>query len=240
MIDRASVAFAILATTFVLFFNLACNSSPMDTVERLPAPKLLPSPPDTALVEIGIDAVEFGDFIQLDWEPAAGAKPAGYRIYRSEDVRTDFTMLVDLMGERTTYIDSSGIELGTRYYYFITALDDDRAESLPSDTLSYLLIEKASLLSNTNEPRPTFFWHVGAIPAEYYVLKLIEADTDRRIWVTRVKSSYSQSEQVKFNQDGTAAVDSLSVGVSYKWRVDIIGPASNSGSESPWKSFVLQ
>ncbi len=107
-----------------------------------------------------------------------------------------------------------GIELGTRYDYYITTLDDDRAESLPSDSLCYLLIEKVSLLSNTNEPRPTFSWHIGAISAERYVLKLIEADTDRRIWVTRVKSFYSQSKHVKLNQDGTAVVDSLLLGDS--------------------------
>lgn len=206
----------------------------------MPAPRLLPSPPDTALVEIGIDAVDFGDFIQLDWQPAEGTRPVGYRIYRSRQKQTDFAVLVELSGTRTSYIDSSGIQLGIRYYYYLTALDDDQNESLPSDTLSYLLVEKASLLSNTLEPQPSFSWHVGAIPAEFYVLKLVEADTDRRIWVTRVKSSYSQSEQVKFNYDGTAAEETLRSGIPYRWRVDVIGPAANSGSESRWKSFVLQ
>ncbi|RME00371.1 MAG: hypothetical protein D6814_03635 [Calditrichaeota bacterium] len=191
------------------------------------------------MIEIGIDAVESGDYIQLDWQTSGTQKPENFRIYRREGKSEDFVQIAQVSGNKTTFLDSSGIKIGTRYYYYLTAVNDDDVESEASDTLSYLLVEKAFLLSNTLQPVPVFTWQVRTNP-EVYVLKLIEADTERKIWVTKVRSAYSQTEQVKYNIDGTALLDSLQTGVAYKWRIDIVGPAENSGSESSWKKFMLQ
>ena len=65
-------------------------------------------------------------------------------------------MLVKLSGSVQSFIDSLNVQVGRRYYYYITALNDDEVESLPSDTLSYMLLEKAFLLSNTASPVPVF------------------------------------------------------------------------------------
>ena len=216
-----------------------CSTVPNATTDRLPAPHLLPSPPDTALVEEGIDAVEFGDFIQLDWRPRGEARPFQYKIYRRSEKDQAFTMLVKLSGSVQSFIDSLNVQVGRRYYYYITALNDDEVESLPSDTLSYMLLEKAFLLSNTASPVPVFSWQVSTSP-ETFVLKLIEADTGEKVWVTQIKSSYSQMEQIVFNADGSSRIDSLRRNVTYKWRIDIVGPSMNSGSESQWKRFTIQ
>lgn len=217
-----------------------CSTSPVENIEKLPAPLLLPAPPDTALIEQGIDAVESGDFIQLDWRAGDEREPFRYRIYRGLSTDDEYTLIAEVGGKIETYIDSVGV-IGTRYYYYVTAKDEDEGESEPSDTLSYQLLAKPVLLANTSSVRPTFSWQVNGTPPQFYVLKLLETDTDKKIWVTWVQTSFGdQMEQVKYNFDSTAVRDSLRTGVSYKWRVDIVGPSANSGSESNWKRFVLQ
>jgi hypothetical protein len=47
------------------------------------------------------------------------------------------------------------------------------------------------------------------------------------------------SESVIYNWDGMAADRDLEAGVRYRWRVDIVGPANHSGSESRWHRFEL-
>ena len=235
MVHGTSIYF-LLGLSFWLW---SCSKTPTEILDKPLAPILLPTPPDTALIEIGIDAVERGDFIQLDWKPADNEKPAAYFLYRRDKSQQTFARLIELSGNKTTYLDSSNIKTGQRYYYYLTAVNDDDIESEPSDTLSYLLVKKAFMLSNTLQPVPTFSWQVITHP-EFYVLKLLEADTDRKIWVTRVQSAYSQTEQVTYNSDSTAALDSLQSGIAYKWRIDIIGSSRNSGSESFWKQFVIQ
>ncbi len=219
---------------------LSCKSNPTGSEERLPAPILLPNPADTSLVEVGIDAVDFGDYIRLDWQAGDKQTPSEYNIYRRKDGdEPSFTLLGAVGGNQTSIIDSSGIAVGTRYYYYITAVDDDGLESEPSDTLDYQLIAKADVLNNTLAVQPVFSWRVEAVP-QFYVLKLVEAETDRKIWVAQIQSSFTTDEQVQFNKDGRATVDSLKKNFPYKWRVDIIGPSRNSGSESAWKRFSLQ
>ncbi len=219
---------------------LSCADGPTGTEERLPRPVLLPTPPDTSLTEEGIDAVDIGDYIQLDWRPGDKQLPAEYKIYRKQDgEEQDFILLGAVGGNQTTVIDSSDIAVGMRYYYYVTAVDDDGLESEPSDTLDYMLIAKADFLNNTLTAQPEFSWQVEAVP-QFYILKLVEAETDTKIWVAQIQSSFRTDERVRFNADGRAAVDSLRKNVPYKWRVDIVGPSRNSGSESVWKRFVLQ
>jgi hypothetical protein len=224
---------------FLLIIGSGCNRSPVNPGPSLPAPVLIQSPADTSLIEIGIDAVESGDFIRLDWQPGDKELPINYRIYRTEAIDSGFVLTAAVSGRATSYLDSLGIKIGTRYYYYITAVDDEDIESYPSDTLSYKLLEKPFLLANSFEPELMFSWQVRVNP-EFYVLKLIEADTEKKIWVSKFRTSYTQIEKVKFNFDGKAIVDSLQRGVAYKWRVDIIGASENSGSESPWKRLIIQ
>jgi len=101
------------------------------------------------------------------------------------------------------------------------------------------LLQKPFLLANSFEPELTFSWQVQVNP-EFYVLKLIEAESENKIWVSKFRTSYAQLEKVKFNFDGKAVIDSLQPGVAYKWRVDVVGASENSGSESAWKRLIIQ
>lgn len=218
---------------------LGCSKSPTDNGDLLPAPRLLQNPADTAMVEVGIDAVENSNAIQLDWQPGDDQKPAGYRLYRRDGQNGQFALVVSLSRNTTTYLDTTGVRTDTRYYYFLTAFNDDDKESTSSDTLSYTLLDKAFNLSNTLDTKPIFSWQINAFP-QFYVLKLVEADTDRKIWVVQVKSDFTPpGDQVRFNADGSAIVDSLGHNISYRWRIDVIGPSTNSGSESLWKRFSI-
>lgn len=224
---------------FFLIISSGCKRSPVDPEPSLPAPVLIQSPADTSMIEIGIDAVESGDFIQIDWQSGDQQRPRSYRIYRTEAIDSGFVLAAEASGTVTSYLDSLGVRIGKRFFYYISAVDDEGIESFPSDTLSYKLLQKPSLLANSFEPELTFSWQVQVNP-EFYVLKLIEADSEKKIWVSKFRTAYTQIEKVKFNFDGKAVVDSLERGVAYKWRVDIIGPSENSGSESPWKRLIIQ
>jgi len=203
-----------------------------------PPPTLLPPPDDLAVVEKGIDAVPEGDAIQLDWLPSDGQEVAGYRLYRRAGRTGAFLLLKSFRAQDTTFVDPSGIEVGTRYFYFMTAVDRAGREGSPSDTVDYMLVPKAFSLHCTATPTPIFRWHVHDYPAQY-VLKLFDLNDGTKIWFSVVQSDYAdQDEEVPYNWDGTAAIPVLTAGRTYRWRVDVVGTERNSGSESAWNRFT--
>jgi len=224
---------------FLIFVASVTCSNQVGEAERPSPPRLIASPPDTAIDERGIDAIPERDAIQLDWAAQGGGPLRGFKLYRSEERKTGYRLLANLSERDTTYTDVNNLELWRRYFYFMTSVDQDGRQSSPSDTLDYMLVDKAFNLFATPEVRPLFRWQVKSNPAQY-VVKVFENDTDRKIWVSVVNSDYGDlDEEVRFNADGAAVVDSLQRGRTYKWRVDIIGPESNSGSESAWKRLTV-
>ncbi len=83
------------------------------------------------------------DAIVLDWSASLEADVVEYAVYRSESPDTGFLLIatVNDAGFRDT-----DVALGTRYYYFVTAIDRGGQESEPSATLS------SELLDPTPEP----------------------------------------------------------------------------------------
>ena len=223
-----------------IFITLNCTEN-LDESKDLPqTPTLFGPPADMEEVERGIDAIPNYNGIQLDWHTEDSEDIAHYVIYRRTTDESQYQVLTTVHSQDTTYIDLNNIEVGKRYYYYIIAVDYEDRESAASDTVNYMLISKAFHLYNSLTSYPTFRWEVSEYPAQY-VIKLFDAHTNEKVWFSLVPSDYTnQDEQVEYNSDGTALIDSLVQGQSYKWRVDIVGTASNSGSESNWKQFIVE
>ncbi|HYX42683.1 MAG TPA: fibronectin type III domain-containing protein [Pyrinomonadaceae bacterium] len=76
--------------------------------------------------------------LSLFWPANPERDVAGYNIYRSTDPKlpkTDWPKLNRTLYERTTYQDEA-VETGTRYYYYLTAVDTAGNTSPPSDVVT--------------------------------------------------------------------------------------------------------
>jgi len=200
--------------------------------------------PDTNATERGIDAVPEEDAVWLEWFSSQEEDVDKYRVFRSIQRDGTYSILTTVSVPDTSYLDITS-QLYVRYYYFVTAVTDEDVTSIPSDTLDYKLVRKASALMPSGESaglKPIFSWEDTNSPTQpSYMIRLVESATDSMIWFASIQSSYSGSrEEVEFNSDGSAVVDSLSQGVYYQWRVDIIGSEERCGSESNWVTFRLQ
>ena len=128
------------------------------------------------------------------------------------------------------------------YYYYILAVSDEDVRSDPSDTLDYKVLEKADQLhlKDGKVPRPLFQWKdPHDWPAPYYIIRLMDVVADDFIWITRVDPQFADFQEVQYNVDGSATMDSLETGGTYDWRIDIAGSQNNCGSESQWVRFQL-
>ncbi len=223
-----------------IFPILNCTEKLDESSTVPPTPTMFGPPADVVEVERGIDAIPDFDGIQLDWHVENTSEISEYNIYRRVDGESQFLKLHIADAKDTTYLDLNSVQVGTRYYYYMTAVSYDGVEGAASDTVNYMLLSKAFHLFNSVTSKPIFRWEVSEYPAQY-VLKLFDTATAGKIWFALVQSDYTnQDEQVQFNFDGTAGVDSLTAGRSYTWRVDIVGTVSNSGSESRWKQFTVE
>ncbi len=216
---------------------LACSTEPEQGVGP-PPPVLLPPPDDLAEEERGIDAVPEADAIQIDWLLPEGSKQlAGFRLYRRAG-RGSFVLLKSFKAQDTTFVDNLDIQVGVRLHYFMTAVDGAGREGPPSDTVNYALLPKAFNLHSTATLTPVFRWQVHGYPSQY-VLKLFDLTNGCRAWFSLVTSDFAdEDEEVTYNWDGRAATFTLVAGHVYRWRVDVVGTESNSGSESAWSRFA--
>jgi len=85
----------------------------------------------------GLNAVGGGGSIMLSW--AANTEPdlAKYNVYRSPSGLTgSFLKIATLDASTTTYTDSGGIATGSVYYYYVTAVDTNGNESVPSGAVN--------------------------------------------------------------------------------------------------------
>ncbi|MDZ7374612.1 MAG: hypothetical protein ONB23_11670 [candidate division KSB1 bacterium] len=201
----------------------------------LPAPVLLPPPSDLAEEERGLDAVPDRDAIQIEWQRYLDEQ-AAVEIYRACDRPVSFAKIASVGARDTCYLDE-GVAIGRRYWYFLVARRGSE-RSRPSDTLSYRLLDKPYALSEEGGRVPIFRWQVREVPVAY-VIKLFDGTADTRVWFAVVTPDYGALvEQVRFNSDGSAVVDSLVSGRVYRWRVDVVAPEAAAGAESNWRLFL--
>lgn len=237
---------------FLTFVNIlvifSCKNNPTNFGDRPGRPQLIATPEPVALTEIGIDAFTSQnelEGIQLDWRHGAGAIPDSFRVFRRAEEEEEFGLQAVVGNEFTllpndtlfSFVDTDSIEVNVRYSYYLTALHANGNESEPSDTLDYMLIPKPENLGvdRSHPARPKFFW--SNVIFGNYVLKVIEANSDKRVWVTLIENSFGAVTSVQFNYDSKADQDSLRKGIRYQWRVDALGTEANSGSESIWKEY---
>lgn len=223
----------------VLFCTLGAACSMRPEGEEGPAPpSLLPPPDDLTEVERGIDAVPEKDAIQIDWlRPERAEELAGFRLYRRSTTGA-FLLLKSLKPQDTTFVDDVNIQVGTRYFYFMTSVDASGREGPPSDTVNYALLPKPFNLHQSGTLTPVFRWQVQDYPSQY-VLKLFDMTDNSKVWFSVVQSDFAdQDEEVSYNWDGLASSPALVAGHVYRWRVDVVGTERNSGSESTWSRFT--
>ena len=75
---------------------------------------------------------DFNERVRLFWDPNAEIDLAGYNIYRSKAEEGPFSMINDTLVTTELYLDTLVLN-DTSYYYYVTAIDTDGNESVPSD-----------------------------------------------------------------------------------------------------------
>lgn len=204
---------------------------------------MIPAVSDTSRVERGIGAIPEYDGIRLEWIPSEDDEVTGYRLFGSRNKDGPYNLIAGqtvLARTDSFYVDGP-LPLNVRYYYYMTAVDYRGNSSFPSDTLNYMLIEKAihltpqGVITNT---RPVFSWEPVVIE-QAYVVRLRDF-SENIIWIYRMQSTYINREYLAFNVDGSASVDSLAPGRQVQWRVDVVSAREYCGSKSPWVTLIIE
>jgi len=250
----------------ILFIYLACTQP--DEVKDPPPQKvdivLKTVYSDTLANEQGIDAEPNpsggGNMIQIMWKyHPQTSKLSHFNIYRS--VFTLTSKVFELVGVKyidglslsdTMYNDTKDLVKDTRYSYVVTAVDKNDLESSHSDTVSYMLTEKAVELSlNNSSPSDItstdlwFKWAVesGETPERYYlrIERIISQTFHPLVYVEEIKSTYQTPQS--YNLTGNWLKQTLENG-QYRWRIDCVGNEDYarelySGAESDWAFFSV-
>jgi hypothetical protein len=85
----------------------------------------------------GLVAIAGENFVSLSWDSNKETDLAGYRVWRKSDGEEDFTVVTELITENV-YHDSK-VEKNQKYYYAISALDENGNESQRSEAISVIL-----------------------------------------------------------------------------------------------------
>lgn len=209
------------------------NSSEPEQVKPDP-PRIVVKSEDTSVQETGIDAIPEGNGIFFAWYLPKDDQVKWIKIYRRAQNEEKFQFLSSVSSQDTSFIDYE-IYTEISYFYYLTAVTRNKVNSVPSDTIHYMLFPKPDGLSATNGSKPVFSWHYSALPPIGYYLRLEDEQTAERIWLAEITQVYDAVIQVGYNDDGTAKLDSLPAGRRFRWRVDVIGMDIFSGAESNWK-----
>ena len=235
-----------LFASIITLFLFSCTSTDGPI---LPAPgkvSMVPHSDDMAEIELGIDAVPESDGIQVQWFDLNDRNIESYRIYRRNESETFYKLIktIDLekasAGSDTTYIDNDpNLKLNSYNYYYVTAVNKD-AEGLPSDTIRYYLYEKPETTgpSGSINVNPVFYWTFPVLP-DSFILRIEEYFTERIYFIRKFQSNYDHDwQELDVSQIENPPI--FPSNQQYRWRVDIIGPDSeSSGSESGWLTFII-
>lgn len=216
-----------------------------DTVEDpyAPArPRWVPRSAPTDTLQQGIRPYSDSEAIYLEWYQNIEEDLSGYRIYRGRqiDQKIEFETIADIeaytaSGSDTTHIDDTAV-LDTDYSYFLKAYDQAGNFSEPSDTIRYRLIQKVEPLSPRGEittGTPSFEWYDFTSEAYEYVLRLETRYAREVIWISRFsRSNYGDfSQDIDYNQDSSASLNSLEPGSSYQWSIRAISLVDQDNSD---------
>jgi len=172
--------------------------------------------------------------IILSWAQNIEEDLDHYNIYRAKnpsDVAYSFSFVISVIQEN--YIDIE-VEIGTDYYYRITAVEKGGWESASSSIENDLVLPQVVIVSPVNfeyvNKTPTFLWQKvnGAIS---YNIVLKTTRIGNEIWNSTIDSSETHIEY-----DGETE---LITGNTYYWEVGAIS-RSEINSISKVGSFVVQ
>ena len=215
---------------------MACDQEVTNPQPGIPVPRFVAAAADTAVEERGIDAVPEEDAIFLQWHRNPGL--AGFQLFRRFEGEKNFSLIAVLTARDSSFYDRVSIDL--RCYYYLRGLDEEGRLGAPSDTADYMLLAKAfDLQVSPGEPL-LFSWSTGLMRPAFYLLRLFEESSGVPVWIGRMAPGYQGTrESTTYNSDGRAALPRLQSGVLYRWRLDCVGAAARTGSESAWQRFTL-
>lgn len=250
----------------MVIFLLLINCTENGPIEPDPPNKILMVQKiegyDMLEVERGIDAGPNPNSdvnsIQLVWyEPEDWRTLAYYKIYRSSDesgqtyydpIGTTESLVNSL---DTVFTDSTqGLVKHNRYWYYVTAINEDGVESKPSDSVYYKLTNKAFELSITNytsvvnDSNITFSWSVMGeeAPARGYYLRIEHYITETFHPLVYIKDFIETEVDPDLPQTFDLSIEAFNnseLNGNYRWRIDCKGDDLFSGSESDWESFTI-
>ncbi len=174
--------------------------------------------------------------IQIMWhKPGIEENIKSFKIFRSTDrvglinYNLYFTVGVNNPGNPDTIFTDLNVEIGTAYHYFITAVNNDNLESAPSDTVSFKLLNKATLINPQNGEEMTqrgaisFQWYREYTPP-YYIIRIEEYYTDTfhpLVYVHKIfNTEYDPDQRYDLSQDVVESI--MSDGRTYRWRIDAV------------------
>jgi len=107
------------------------------TVEVLAEDIFAPVPPSGLVYVVG------GNFISISWEENTEQDLAGYRVWRRSEGQEEFILLTPQAIRENIFGDST-VEKNIRYYYAITAQDENGNESKKSESIFKMIKEESS------------------------------------------------------------------------------------------------
>jgi hypothetical protein len=230
--------FLLLGLIFAIFQCKNKTVSPGPKPERV---LMVPGRADTSAVEEGMDAIPEGDRIHVEWISSSDDNVTSYELYRRDDRQAEFVKVTTVQ-KPSRQFDDSGPVLNVRFWYYVVAVTFDGLRSDPSDTLSYKLIVKPDGLTPAEVagPRPEFTWH-DASSANYYIFRMRESGSETPFRIARIQSQFgAESQRFPFDSLFVSGSESLTMGRSYEWRIDIVGNEPACGSESRWVTIQIQ
>jgi len=207
-------------------------------------------------IESGIRPYNDGNGIKIEWHQNTEEDIFGYNLFRSsENIENEFELIFNIntfgISDVNTFFVDDSVRFNIDYFYYLKAYDLAGNNSEPSDTIQYRLIKKAELIEpmGTTINHPTFFeWYDYNESVFEYVIRIeMFSQESELIWISQIsRSNFSDFFQnVPYNNDGHAAIDSLEIGKTYRWCIKSISLVNKynfdiGGSISNWCYFTIE
>jgi hypothetical protein len=184
----------------VVALNTAGLESDPVRISGRPLNTLWPSQPRRVRVEArNLSKLGFRPEIELSWIANSEADLAAYRVYGSTQMNftPDLSTLITEVQQPWLLLDA--VEIGTSYYYKITAVDQGQLESEAAsaevELMPALLLEQpvSGIYANT---KPTFVWQgIASVPNGAnvrYTVSLTEGPASRELWVNETDGTQTR------------------------------------------------
>jgi fibronectin type 3 domain-containing protein len=213
----------------VTAYNILNESEPSNIVNAKPTNMLYPSIPSG--FSVYANYTQNTKSMNLSWYPNPEGDISKYYVYKSDGI----TMSLIAETQNNNYTDTSGLEIGKRYYYRITAVDKGGLESAPSFVENDVILEKSVLLTpkdkETISKYPTFKWKTVK-NAYGYIISLSTAVNGNEIWTKTIEENELEEYSYTLNEN------ILTYGKTYYWKIFTIGKSTAyPNSCSDIKSF---